>query len=101
LVEDFPAELPTCETMMLVRSVNPQEADELTKIALSAKRYWRYPERWIEIWMPQLMFDAAYFESHESWVAVDHDEPVGFYTLTDNHGMAWLENLWVVPSSIG
>lgn len=70
-------------------------------IALAAKRYWGYPERWIEIWTPQLTFHANYFESHESWTAVVDDKPIAFYTLLDQDDVAWIENLWVTPEWIG
>jgi GNAT superfamily N-acetyltransferase len=86
---------------MLVRPVHPKEADQLTGIALAAKRHWGYPERWIEIWLPQLTFSAEYFEANESWVAIVDSKPVAFYTLLDNNGNAWIENLWVMPEYIG
>jgi ribosomal protein S18 acetylase RimI-like enzyme len=87
--------------MMLIRPVNPEEADELTQIALASKRYWGYPERWIEIWVPQLTYNAEYFETNESWTAVSHGQPIAFYTLIGKNGIAWLENLWVLPAFIG
>jgi GNAT superfamily N-acetyltransferase len=83
--------------MISIRRTIPSEADALTRIALAAKRHWGYPERWMEIWSPQLTFDAAYFEANESWTAVSEEQPVGFYTLLDKDGVAWLENLWVTP----
>ncbi len=73
----------------------------MTHIALAAKRHWRYPERWIEIWTPQLTFNSEYFEANESWVAVVDDKPAAFYTLLDKDGIAWLENLWVMPEFMG
>lgn len=87
--------------MTLIRQVTPEEADTLTQIALSAKRHWGYPERWMEIWTPQLTFTAGYFEENESWVAVDDETVIAFYTLQDKNGIAWLENLWVMPEQIG
>lgn len=87
--------------MILIRLVNPEEADELTKIALASKRHWGYPERWIEIWTPQLTFYPGYFQANESWAAEVEGRPVAFYTLLDQHGIAWIENLWVVPELIG
>jgi GNAT superfamily N-acetyltransferase len=83
--------------MIIIRRVFPEEAHELSQIALAAKRYWGYPERWIEIWGPQFTFDAEYFLEHESWAAEAGGEPVAFYTLLEKEGMAWLENLWVNP----
>jgi len=79
----------------------PEDADVLTQIAISAKRYWNYPERWMEIWTPQLTFFPEYFQEIESWVAIDNDQQVGFYTLQDQDGNAWIENLWVLPAYTG
>lgn len=87
--------------MALIRRVNSEEAKVLTQIALSAKRHWEYPERWMEIWTPQLTFTTEYFEENESWVAVDGEKAIAFYTLQDKNGIAWLENLWVLPEYIG
>ena len=87
--------------MISIRRVNPKEADTLTHIALSAKRHWGYPERWMEIWTPQLTFSSHYFEENESWAAEIDNNPVGFYTLQDRAGVAWIENLWVLPEYIG
>ena len=87
--------------MISIRRVLPEEANELTRIALAAKRHWGYPERWMEIWRPQLTFSIDYFEQNESWVAEMDRKPVGFFTLLDHEGIAWLENLWVKPELIG
>ena len=84
-----------------IRLAFPVEADVLTQIAISAKSYWGYPKHWIEIWTPQLTFTPEYFEKNESWVAVDSGKQIGFYTLLENHGVAWLEDLWVLPEYIG
>ena len=83
-----------------IRRALPDEADALTQIALSAKRHWGYPARWMEIWTPQLTFSLHYFQKNESWVAaVDH--PIAFYTLQVRDGNAWIENLWVLPEQMG
>lgn len=87
--------------MILIRQVKSADADRLTQIALSAKRHWDYPERWMESWTPQLTFTPEYFEENESWVAVEGEKPIAFYTLEDDNGIAWLENLWVLPEYIG
>jgi len=84
-----------------IRSVLPEEADVLTHIAISAKSYWGYPKHWIEIWTPQLTFTPEYFEKNEGWVALDKDQQIGFYTIEDADGVAWIEDLWVLPEYIG
>jgi ribosomal protein S18 acetylase RimI-like enzyme len=86
---------------MLIRRVLPDEAATLSQIALAAKRHWGYPERWMEIWKPQLTFSPEYFEENESWVAEINSAPIAFYTLLEKDGSAWIENLWVSPEYIG
>jgi len=88
-------------TKLLIRPVIPDEADVLTKIAISAKRHWNYPERWMQIWIPELTFSAEYFEANESWAAVLEGTPIAFYTWQDRNGIAWIENLWVLAEHIG
>jgi ribosomal protein S18 acetylase RimI-like enzyme len=78
-----------------------EQAEALTQIALAAKRHWAYPERWMELWTPQLTFSPEYLEENESWVAEIDMTPIAFYTLLEKDGSAWLENLWVLPEWIG
>ena len=84
-----------------ITRAEPAQAEALTQIALAAKGHWGYPERWLELWKPQLTFAPAYFEEHESWVAELEDAPIAFYTLLERDGIAWIENLWVSPEWIG
>ena len=87
--------------MISIRRVKSEEADALSQIAISAKRHWKYPEHWMELWIPQLTFDAAYFERNESWAAEADGLPVAFYTLQERDSHAWIENMWVSPLYIG
>jgi ribosomal protein S18 acetylase RimI-like enzyme len=87
--------------MISIRRIDPKEANTLTRIALAAKAYWGYPERWMEIWKPELTFSSEYFYIHENWTAILDEAPIGFYTLEEKNGNAWLENLWVLPEYIG
>lgn len=79
----------------------PEDASALTAIAIAAKSYWKYPERWIELWIPQLTFTAEYFRENESWALEEDSVRIAFYTLQDKDGVAWLENLWILPEYIG
>ncbi len=83
-----------------IRRAWPEEADALTQIALSAKRHWGYPSRWMDIWTPQLTFSPDYLQENESWIA-EEDHPIAFYTLQERDGNAWIENLWVLPEHMG
>ena len=87
--------------MISIRRALPEEANVLSKIALSAKAHWGYPERWMEIWTPLLTFSAEYFEENESWAAILNNKPIAFYILQEKHGKAWIEDLWVLPEYMG
>ena len=87
--------------MISLRRALPEEAAILSQIAFAAKRYWGYPDRWMELWRPQLTFTPEYFEVNESWVAELNGISVAFYTLLEKNGNAWVEDLWVSPELIG
>ena len=84
-----------------IRPVSPKEADLLSQIAFTAKAHWGYPERWMELWKPQLTFSPEYFEQNEAWVAEVDGAAIAFYTLEEKEGSAWLEDLWVSPEWMG
>jgi len=88
--------------MEIVRAV-PALAESLTRIALAAKRYWGYPERWIEIWTPILTFTPEYVAGNPTYVAVEDGSPVGFYALVVSRDgpRAQLDHLWIAPERIG
>ncbi len=84
-----------------IRLAKPQEADVLSQIAIAAKGHWNYPQHWMELWRPQLTFAIEYFEQYESWLAEAEGMPIAFYTLQDRDAIAWLDNLFVMPTYIG
>jgi len=86
---------------IMIRHTFPDEADNLSGIAFSAKAHWGYPEHWMKIWKPQLTFSRDYFIENESWTVEINAMPVAFYTFQEKNDNAWLENLWVLPEYIG
>lgn len=87
--------------MFEIRYAVPDDAEGLSQIAIKAKAYWGYPQRWMEIWRPQLTFSPEYFEENESWAAEVNNQPIAFHTLQDKDKNAWIENLRVLPEFIG
>lgn len=87
--------------MFSIERVRPEQAKELSEIAFAAKAYWGYPRSWMVLWKPQLTFSREFFEQYESWTAVEDARPIGFYTLEERNGNAWLENLFVSPAYMG
>lgn len=87
--------------MIQIRHAVPEDAGKLTEIAIAAKRHWNYPERWIQIWIPQLTFKPEDISSSEIFVAMVDGEMAGFYRLIKNPPRAVLEDLWVAPNFMG
>jgi ribosomal protein S18 acetylase RimI-like enzyme len=87
--------------MISIERASPTQAQQLTQIAFASKAYWDYPERWMELWRPQLSLSPEYIRENESYVALVNEALAGFYTLEEKSGNAWLENLWVLPAYIG
>ncbi|MDQ3004436.1 MAG: GNAT family N-acetyltransferase [Chloroflexota bacterium] len=86
---------------MEIRYAIPDDAEALSQIAIKAKAHWGYPENLMKVWRPTLTFSPEYFNKNESWVAEVDNQPIAFYTLQENAGTAWIENLWVLPEYIG
>ena len=84
-----------------VRRASPEDADALTHIAFVAKRYWGYPERWIEHWDESLTITPEFIGNNEVYAALSGGEPFGFYALTGTGRRLELEHLWVSPAWIG
>jgi GNAT superfamily N-acetyltransferase len=80
---------------------SPGDAEVLTRIAFAAKRYWGYPERWIEGWRETLTITPEFVRDNEVHAAVEGGEPFGFYALGGTGRELELEHLWVSPAWIG
>ena len=80
-----------------IRRAKPEEANTLTKIAHAAKRYWGYPESWIEHWQDDLTITPEFIISNETFVATIGEEIVGCCAIVLNESGAELEHLWIKP----
>ena len=89
------------ETLMTIRPASVAEAAVLTTIALDAKRYWGYPEHWIQHWEADLTISPEFIRDHHVYVAEDEGEVRGFYALCVSGEKAELEHMWVTPAWIG
>jgi len=79
----------------------PDDADALTRIAFAAKRYWGYPESWIQHWRDSLTITPEFVGNNAVYAAVSGGAPCAFYALTSAGGELELEHLWVLPGWIG
>lgn len=84
-----------------IRRAGPTDSEALTRIAHAAKRYWRYPEEYIQIWQDDLTVTPDFIDRHQVYCAVRESEILGFYALS-GQGPTWeLEHMWVEPAHIG
>jgi N-acetylglutamate synthase-like GNAT family acetyltransferase len=86
---------------MLVRAATVAECDRLTEIALAAKRHWRYPEEWIELWRSELIYSPERFVAEEIFVVERDGRVDGVCSLCFDGDSVELESLWVDPKAMG
>lgn len=79
----------------------PEEANQLTRIAHRAKRYWGYPEHYISAWRSGLTLSPEFVHKHHVYEAVVGKTPVGFYALVDDGERMELEHFWIDPVCMG
>ena len=84
---------------MIIRRALPDEAARLAQIALDAKRYWGYPEHWIQHFESDLTVSSDFIRDNHVYVAEEDGEIRGFYTLSADK--AELDQMWVTPAYLG
>jgi hypothetical protein len=53
-----------------IRKARRGDGRELTRIAHVAKRFWGYPEKWIQLWKPDLTITSDFIHDHHVYCAV-------------------------------
>ena len=97
--------------MIIIEKAEPHDADVLTSISFSAKRYWNYPEEYFDIWKDELTITPEYIEKNKVYVATE-GITIGYYSIvnveTDLHlpttilpRGSWLEHMFIEPNHIG
>jgi GNAT superfamily N-acetyltransferase len=86
---------------LTIRSAVPSEASRLSQIAHDAKRYWGYPDHWIQHWQAELTISSDFITNNQVYVAEDDSEILGFYGLVLHGERAELEQMWVAPAHLG
>ena len=87
--------------MTEIRKAFAYDSARLTQLAHESKRFWGYPEHWIEHWKQDLTISFDFIENHQVFVAESEGTIVGFYALVAHHEKLELDHLWVAPDQIG
>lgn len=84
-----------------IRRARAGDAEVLTRLAHAAKRHWRYPDEWIELWRSALTITPDFIDEHLVYCAEHGGAVIGFYALTGTPPARELEHMWVTPEQIG
>lgn len=84
------------EAALSLRPARPEDAAELSRIALGAKAALGYAPQLIGRWRAELSIDARIIREHLVWAACLEDGRIaGFFSLILCDGGARLDHLWV------
>jgi len=86
---------------VIIRRALTTDAETLTQIAKDAKRYWGYPEHWLDFWQDDLTIRPEFLDNNPVYVAEGEGNVLGFYALIVKKEKAELDHLWVAPAHIG
>ncbi|MGW4896356.1 GNAT family N-acetyltransferase [Kitasatospora sp. NPDC004240] len=84
-----------------LRPARPDEAAELTDVALRSKAYWGYDEAFMAACRDELTLDAGLIEERRTTVAERDGRVLGFVTLVGAPPEGALGMLFVEPAAIG
>ncbi len=98
--------------MAKIEKANKEDSDALTEIAFSAKKHWRYPNEYFDIWRSELTITDKYIEQNFVYKAILDSKIVGFYSLVhvkqDNSSGKikiprgwWLDHIFILPEFHG
>lgn len=82
---------------MLIRDAKPDEADELTRLALRSKRSWDYDDDFMDRIMPDMVVHPHYLTAERGIVAEEAGTPIGYAILSVEGESAFLRDLFVEP----
>jgi GNAT superfamily N-acetyltransferase len=85
---------------MYFLKAKPEDAPMLTRIAFAAKRYWGYPESWMDRWREALTVKSDFIRKHPVYMASREGDVVGFYALSPAGDHISLPHFWVLPEAM-
>jgi len=85
-----------------IRRASPEEAEELSRVALRAKGHWGYSAEQLNYWRDKfLTVSREYIGANQVWVAEIDSCVVGFAAVEEKDAGAELDHLWVLPEHVG
>jgi len=86
---------------MKFRPAEIKDIEVLNQISLASKRYWNYPEEWIQRWKDDLSIKESDLVDLLIRVVTINDEVKGFCAIRKGDSYYEVEHLWLLPETIG
>ena len=83
---------------MKLRKAHPDEAGELTALAVRSKRAWGYSDGFMDAVMPDMIVHKSFLEEEHGIVATDGGRIVGYTIVRTDGDGAFLRDLFVEPT---
>ena len=86
---------------MRIRDAREYEVEDLTDVMRAAKRFWGYPDEWMQAWAADLTITRDDLSTMRFRVAEQANGIAGFYALVGSGRRVHLEHLWIRPGEMG
>jgi GNAT superfamily N-acetyltransferase len=84
-----------------IRRASPEEAGDLSALALRSKAFWGYDEAFLARCRAELTVDRDQIPALRAHVAEEGGAPLGFFTVSGSPPDGELVHLYVAPEAIG
>jgi ribosomal protein S18 acetylase RimI-like enzyme len=86
---------------MLFRTALISDLPRLNKISIQSKKYWGYPDEWMERWLDDLTLDEVKLATQQVLVLELNHQVVGFCSIEEHADHYEIHHLWILPDFIG
>lgn len=86
---------------MKFRKATIDDLPLLNHISVTAKRYWGYPEEWMQAWMQDLILSPSDLSTMETLVMEFGKNTIGFCAIKDQGEHYEIMHLWILPDFVG
>ena len=86
---------------MNCRNATNIDRDVLNQISLISKKYWGYPEAWIQKWENDLRLTKTDMKDLDILVGEIEERLIGFCAIQDQANYYEVVHLWLLPQFIG
>ncbi len=86
---------------MKMRKATIADLNALNRISVMSKKYWGYPEQWMEQWLDDLTLTETDLNTQGIVIMEFGSEIMGFCSIKDQGNHYEIMHLWILPDYIG